>query len=62
MHVYAQKSLNWAHVKEFDFSDHMKNSSAPGKGIIFSFEKVQVLKMQRSSKHIPERSTKGTGN
>lgn len=62
LHDYAQKSFNLAHVKEFDFYDQMENISVPSKGIIFSFEKFQLLKMQRSSKHIPERNTKGTGN
>lgn len=40
LHVYAQKSFNLVHVKEFDFYDQMENRSVPGKGIIFSFEKV----------------------
>lgn len=62
MHVYAQKSFNLADVKDFVVWNQMENRSGDGKGIIFSFGKVQLLKMQRSSKHIPERNPKGTGN
>lgn len=40
----------------------MEIRSGDGKGTIFSFGKVQLLKMQGSSKHIPEKNTKSTGD